>query len=193
MINIKQKILKYLIENKEKTFSINEISKALKTDYKLVHTNVNKLLKEESIKVEDFGNTRRCSFDNAFNEDIYLAENNRKKDLLKKKDFLLIYNQIKEINKQFILLVFGSQAKGTATKNSDIDLLIISEEKVAKDVNQKLNLLSYNIHLTPVTYEGFIRMAKSKEFTVVSEAIKNNIILAGIEDYYRLLKNDRYK
>ena len=45
------------------------------------------------------------------------------------------------------------------------------------------------IHLTNVNYGNFINMAKSKEFTVVSEAIKNNIILNGIEEYYRLLKN----
>jgi len=191
MISIKQKILKYLIENKEKTFSINEISKALKIDYKLVHTNVNKLLEDESIKVEEFGNTRRCSFDNAFNEDVYIAETQRRENILKNKDLLVIYNHIKELNRQFILLLFGSQAKGTANKHSDIDLLIVSDEEVAKEVDQKLRLLSYNIHATPVTYESFIRMAKSKEFTVVSEAIKKNIILVGIEDYYRLLKNAR--
>ena len=49
------------------------------------------------------------------------------------------------------------------------------------------------IHLTAVTYKDFIYMAKSKEFTVVSEAIKNNIILVGIEEYYRLLKNAGYQ
>ena len=32
-------------------------------------------------------------------------------------------------------------------------------------------------------------MAKSREFTVVSEAIKRNILLVGIEDYYRLMEN----
>lgn len=29
-------------------------------------------------------------------------------------------------------------------------------------------------------------MAKSREFSVVSEAMKHNVILAGIEDYYRI-------
>lgn len=32
-------------------------------------------------------------------------------------------------------------------------------------------------------------MAKSRELTVVSEAMKKNIILIGIEDYYRVLEN----
>jgi len=40
-----------------------------------------------------------------------------------------------------------------------------------------------------VSYENFIRMARSREFTVVSGALKSNIILIGIEEYYRLLSN----
>jgi hypothetical protein len=32
-------------------------------------------------------------------------------------------------------------------------------------------------------------MERSKDFSVVSEAIKRNIILVGIEDYYRLMEN----
>ena len=189
MLSIKQKILKCLVENKEKTFSINEISKTLKIDYKLIHTNVIKLLREESIKVEDFGNMRRCSFNNSFNEDIFIVENERKKDLLRNKDFLVLYNQLKKINRQFVLLMFGSQVRGTASKHSDIDLLIVSGKQESEEVNQQLELLPYNIHLTPVSYEGFMNMLKSKEFTVVSESIKKNVILFGIEDYYRFLSN----
>ena len=191
MISIKQKILKHLIANREKTFSINEISKILKIDYKLIHTNIHKLEKENAIKIEDFGNTKRCSFDNFFNEDVYIVEKERAKDLLKNKNFLVMYNNLKKINSQFMLLMFGSQVKGTATKHSDIDLLIISNESEVKKVDQQLDLLPYKIHLTPVNYDGFIQMLKSKEFTVVSEAIKNNIILFGIEDYYKLLSNAR--
>jgi len=47
------------------------------------------------------------------------------------------------------------------------------------------------IHLTTVSYNDFINMSKSKGFSVVSEAVKNNIILLGIEEYYRLLSNAR--
>jgi predicted nucleotidyltransferase len=191
MISIKQKILKHLVSNKEKTFSINEISKILKIDYKLIHTNIKKLEKEEAIKIEDFGNTKRCSFDNFFNEDVYIVEKERVNDLLKNRNFLVMYNRLKKINRQFILLMFGSQVKGTATKHSDIDLLIISSEEVAKEVDRQLDLLPFKIHLTPVDYDGFIKMVNSKEFTVISEALKNNVILFGIEDYYKLLSNVR--
>jgi hypothetical protein len=45
------------------------------------------------------------------------------------------------------------------------------------------------IHLTHIKYADFQAMLRSKEFTVVSEAIKKNIILVGIEDYYRMVNN----
>lgn len=189
MMNIKQKILRFLIENKTKSLSINEISKNLKIDYKLTYVNIKKLGEEKTIKIEDLGNIKKCSFDNSFNEDVFIAENERKKDLLKNKDFLVMYNDLSKINRQFILLLFGSHAKETADKHSDIDLLLISNEEDVKLVERVLNLIPLKIHLTPVIYENFIEMLKTKEQTVVSEAIKKNIIFFGVEDYYRLLQN----
>ena len=188
-MNIKQKILKFLIENKEKTFNLSELSKALKIDYKLLYINVKKLEKDNSIQVEDLKSQKRCSFKDVFNEEVFIVENKRKTDLINKKEFWAIYNQLKDINKQFIILVFGSQIKGTATRHSDIDLLLICNKDDAKIIENKLDILPLKIHLTNITYESFINMLKSKEFTVVSEAIKKNIIVFGIEDYYRFLKN----
>lgn len=190
-MNIKQKIVRHLIENRERSFSINEIAKSLKIDYKLIYTNIQKLSKEETIKVEDFGNTKRCSFKDVFNEDVFIVETERKRDFLRNKGFLVMYNSLREINKQFILLLFGSHAKGTAIKHSDIDLLLISSEEDSRIIQSKIDLIPINIHLTHVSYEGFIEMLKSKSFTVVSEAIKNNIILFGLEDYYRFIANSK--
>src|SRR3989344_8064527 len=188
-MNIKQKILKFLIENKEKTFNLSELSRALKIDYKLLYINVKKLEKNNSIQVEDLKSQKRCSFKDNFNEDVFIVENEKKTDLLKKKEFRAIYDRLREINKQVIILLFGSHAKGTATKHSDIDLLLICDEEHFKKVQDVINISPQEIHLTPVTYESFVRMATSKEFSVVSEVLKKNFILIGIEEYYRLLKN----
>ena len=56
-------------------------------------------------------------------------------------------------------------------------------------IKETAELMPLNIHLTTTTYNSFIQMIKSNELTVGSEVLKNNIILIGIEDYYRLLKN----
>ena len=191
MANEKIEILKVLIGNREETYSIRKIALLRKINYKSAYNAVKALEKEGIIELKKVGNTVVCSFNDKFNHLVFKAEYLRREDLFKKKDFLLIYDYLAELKIPFIALLFGSHVKGKATKHSDIDLLIISSDEEARKVDDKLNLLPYKIHLTPLTYEGFIRMAKSKEFTVVSEAIKKNIILVGIEDYYRLLKNAR--
>ena len=188
-MSIKLQILKFLIQNKERTFSMNEISKLLKIDYKLVHTNIKKLEEKRSIEVVDQKSQKRCSFKNDFNEDVFNVEYERRNILLEKKEFEAIYNKLKIINSQFILLLFGSHAKGTNTNSSDVDLLLICEEQTEKQIKEKLGTLPLDIHQTHISYKSFKEMLKSKELTVISEALKNNIILFGIEDYYRLLEN----
>ena len=189
MANETIEILKVLIGNREETYSIRKIALLRKINYKSAYNAVKALEKEGIIELKKVGNTVVCSFNDKFNDLVFKSEYLRREDLFRKKDFLVIYNQLVELKFPFIALLFGSQVKGTANKHSDMDLLIISRDKEAREVENKLKLLSYKIHLTAVTYESFIRMAKNKEFTVVSEAIKKNIILVGIEDYYRLLKN----
>lgn len=188
-MSIKHKILRFLIENKERAFSMYELAKALKIDYKLIHINVKKLQDDKSIDVEDLKSQKRCSFKDNFNANVFIVESERRNNTLNKKEFKAIYDKLKIVNKQFILLLFGSNAKGTATKTSDIDLILISNSEDAKKLEEKLEVLPLKIHLTPITYESFIDMLKSNEQTVVSEALKKNIILFGIEDYYRLIQN----
>ena len=99
----------------------------------------------------------------------------------------MLYDRLVKINEQFILLLFGSYSRGMQTKKSDIDLLLISNNP--KPIQTQINLMPLNIHLTNIKYEDFKSMLKSMEFTIVSEAVKHNIILIGIEDYYRLMNN----
>ena len=184
-------ILKYLIENKQKKFSIREIAIALDIDYKPVYLNIKKLFNEGSASIEVRGNTKLCSFSEVFNGEVFNVESKRKKELLENKDFLIMYNRLRKINKQFILLMFGSQVNKTASKHSDIDVLAIASNEEIKHIENEINLFPYNIHLTAITYDEFIQMLKSKEFSVVSEAIKKNVLLFGTEDYYRIIENAR--
>jgi predicted nucleotidyltransferase len=89
----------------------------------------------------------------------------------------------------FIAIIFGSYAKGTKSKTSDIDLMIISESDKEKIFERIVNLLPLDIHLVAFNYDQFLSMAKNRDFSVVSEALHRNIILIGIEDYYRMLED----
>ena len=187
MANETIEILKLLMSNREERFSIRKISKIRKINYKSAYNSLKFLEEEKIVKLDRLGNTLLCVFNNKFNELVFNAEYLRREQLFKNKDFLIIYNRLSELKFSFIALLFGSYAKGTAIKNSDMDILTIGGDE--KEIKRAISILPDKIHLTFVSYKDFIHMAKSKEFSVVNEAIKNNIILIGIEEYYRLLKN----
>ena len=181
------KILKLLLGNKEKKFTIKNMAEILKINYRIAYEKIMELEKDGIIKITKVGNSNLCEFTNKFDNKVFNAEYERKKKLFKNKDFLIIHNRLAELNFSFICLLFGSYAKGTENKHSDIDLLTIGGEE--KEIKSVISLLPDKIHLTTINYKNFIHMAKNKEFTVVTEAIKNNIILIGMEEFYRLLKN----
>lgn len=187
MDNERLNILKLLIENQEKVFSIRQIGIQRKINYKSAYTSLKDLAKEGVVSLKKQGNTTICSFSHKFNDSVFQVEYTRLQELLKDKDFLVLFNRLAKVNEQFILLLFGSYSKGQQTKGSDIDLLLISSNP--KKIETQIDLLPLNIHLTHITYESFESMLKSKEFTVVSEAVKHNVLLFGVEDYYRLMNN----
>ena len=179
-------ILKLLIGTKQK-FSIRKLSQLREINYKSAYNAVMKLAQQKLITLEKLGNTNLCSFNNHFNPLVFAVEYERRADLIKDKNFKVLYSTLKEIQLSFITLLFGSFAKKTTTKHSDIDLLIISEKNT--EIEQVLLLIPLEIHPTIISHKDFIAMAKSREFSVVSEAMKKNVILKGIEDYYQLLEN----
>ncbi len=149
------------------------------------------LIKSNIIRAKKIGQTVLCSINPAeFNEDIFNAESSRREELLKNKDLSALYGYFKEVEEPFfILLLFGSYASGKNRKGSDIDLMLITDsEDIPKKIKSKISLIPLKIHLTEFNSKEFVSMLKTTEFNVGKEAFYNNIILYGIEDYYRLIK-----
>ena len=158
-------ILIYLLEHKEHSFTINQIAKALKINYRIAYQETKRLSQEKLINIVKVGNSNQCSLTNEFNEKIFSAENERRNMLLKNKNFKVLCKRISSINKQFILILFGSFAAKKQSKGSDIDLLLIKKKK--KKIEEIINLIPLPIHLNSIKYEDFINMLKTKEKTVV--------------------------
>ncbi|MBI2135527.1 nucleotidyltransferase domain-containing protein [Candidatus Woesearchaeota archaeon] len=188
-MNSKQKILRHFIENNEDSFSIRSISKKLKINYRIAFEEIEKLKEQELIEIKKLGNCNLCRFAFKYNEKVFEIENIRKNELLDNKDLWVIYNRFKDIKSPFfILAVFGSYAKGTQTKRSDIDLCIIADnEKILKKAEQIIGLIPFEIHLLDFTTEQFISMLKTTELNVGKEIVKNNIILYGTENFYEMI------
>ncbi len=191
MANETIEILKLLIERNSERFSINQISKLRRINYKTAYLIVKKLEKLQLIKAEKLGNTTNCSFSLKSHPLTYEAEISRREDFfIGRKDFVILYRQLFNVkNPFFCVLLFGSYAKGTQSKGSDIDLAIICSEDVFKQVQREISILPLKLHLLPFTPEEFTASLKTTEFNVCHEIKKNNIILAGIESYYEVLRH----
>ncbi len=188
----KDKILKLLLENKEREFTIRAVSKQILVDYKSVHITVKRLITSNVIIAKKAGQTILCSLNKkSFNADIFKAEEIRKDELLRNKDLFVLHNHFKDINDPFfILLLFGSYASKDQRKGSDIDLMLITEsDNLTKIAKKIISLIPLNIHFLYFNTENYLSMLRTTKFNVGRESQKNNIILFGIEDYYRLLQN----
>jgi len=183
----KEKIIKLLLENKNNLLSIREISKKCEINYKSAYNAIESLKKENLIKINNSNKTKFCSLTNIFSPLLFKVEYNRKIEIINKYKLKPLLNTLENIKKEHITILFGSYIKGTNNKNSDIDLLIISEKE--KEISQELEILPLDLHITYLTINEFLKMANSKEFSIVREVLEKNIILVGIENYYRLLKN----
>lgn len=188
MANEKIEILKLLIANRETDFSIRKIAKIRKINYKSAYNIIKELKKQNLITIKELGNISIPKFNNNFSPLVFEAEYERREEIKKDKNLKVIINfHINKITGLSIVLLFGSYVKGIQNKHSDIDFLVISENFT--EIQQQTSLIPLPIHLTTITPHEFILMLKSNEFSAVSEAIRKNIIIAGIEEYYRLLKN----
>lgn len=186
---LKEKVLKFLMENKKVSHSIASISKELKADYKNTSQALGKLDSEVYSKVKH-GNSYLIGFSQKNSMEILSVEEKRREEfLLKNPEMKAVKKYIKELNYPFmILLIFGSYSKKTKTKNSDIDVCVILDDKSkSSKLHEKLDLLSLNLEIQEFTTEEFISMIKNKQNNLGNEIIKSNIILYGKENYYNLI------
>jgi predicted nucleotidyltransferase len=181
-------ILKLLIENKEKEFSIREISKLLKKNYKNTYDAIKIIT--PSIKINDKGNAKYISFIPKLTIDIWIVENERKKEI---ENFLKIL--CKDIyalkNPLITIILFGSYAKKIQTNHSDIDLCIIHDNNNEAKYTETVLTAHKKVETHCFTYIEFSQMLNSKKFNIAHEIYRTGIILKNIESYYNLIANER--
>lgn len=192
-------IIKFLIEHKNEELNIRNISQAMKMDYKNAYSIIKRLEKASLVKIEPFGPSNRIKLNALVHPFvhplIFKAEFERRKEVLKDKNLAVMLNSFQRRikSKFYILLLFGSYAKKTQSRSSDIDLMFIcpggQEEALEKEANNIARSLPLPMHLLVFSESQFFEMIAAKEPNVGQEALKNNIILYGIEQYYGVVCN----
>jgi len=188
-LDTKTRIVVLLLDESDREFTIREISQRVKIDYKTIYQNVDVLAKRGTICKRPVANAVFCSISRELNRDILSAESCRQESGLHNADIRQIFLQLRVMrNPFFICLLFGSYAKNKQTPKSDIDLMFVCEnpESFEKKLREQLSPIPLKLHILVFSYNDFIRMLKEKD-SVVSQAVKNYVILHGIEQFYGLL------
>lgn len=187
-MDVKLEIILLLWRNTDRTFTINEITKNIHGTYSYVNRVVLQLIEEKIILKKTVGHAFLCSLNKEYEKTkalLLLAEINRKEEyFVKHKNLQLLFQDfLKELPKTVVsVALFGSYAKETFTKESDIDLLIITTAKEdLAPVLRKMQKL-HGKQLSPLffTVEEF---QQRKNETVVKEILKNHIILQDAEQF----------
>ncbi|MCX6815273.1 MAG: nucleotidyltransferase domain-containing protein [Candidatus Aenigmarchaeota archaeon] len=112
-----------------------------------------------------------------------------------KKDHLLVHNRLYEflieVNPEGPAIVFGSYAKGTQAKGSDIDILCVAGNRnVGRIVQTFRTKYNMNIHAVVVKPDDFKNIKKDNpEFW--EDLIEYGIVLDGLDNFFKeVYRND---
>jgi len=90
--------------------------------------------------------------------------------------------------KPLIALIFGSTAKGTFNKESDIDILLIYNKKEAKDNKLKQDIeatTGIKIQTFIIDFGYFKEQMLKEEDKVIAHAIKTGFVISGNDKFYK--------
>ncbi|MBU0471275.1 MAG: nucleotidyltransferase domain-containing protein [Nanoarchaeota archaeon] len=108
---------------------------------------------------------------------LFITEQHKLLKTIQQPKLRRIIKELQNKTKGELIVLFGSQAKGTATKNSDIDIYI---ETTDKKLREKTRLISEKLS---------VKIGKlDKENLLTKEIIKKHIIIQNIERFYQLIK-----
>lgn len=182
-MRLQLKIIELLTNKNE--FTINQIAKKLNESYSFVNRTIKGMIKDNLISKEKIGHSIVCRL-NMENDKakalMILNEVNKKQEFLKKnRELKLITDEIKI--KADSIAIFGSYAKNTQAKGSDIDLLIL--KKTRADITGFVRAIhaKYGKEISPII---ITKEELKKNKPLLMEIIKYHIILSGFEDFINL-------
>lgn len=181
--------INYLGKHLGKRFTMHELSKLISIPYASFYRAVQRMDDILNIEVVGRAKTICLKTDNpVLKAHLTISSDEERKEFLEKHPILRKISS--ELNTNFIVVLFGSYAKGRETDKSDIDILIIN-----RDGKKTLSFSKYEIlfkkKVNPIfiTREEFKEMLKDKEENVGKQALKDHIILNNPEEFWGLVLN----
>lgn len=178
-----------------KDMTIKEIIERTDYSYERVNSALKSLTKKKIVKEDRIGKTLVYSLDlqNLYSEigfDHYMLE----KEIEFIKKHKVAYNSIKEVMNNpiiWMVILFGSYSKGTESKQSDIDLICLSNKKKETEYFVKSLRYKYNLEFAPVVlplYE-FPNIKKDNP-ELWSDLKMYGIVFKGGDNFYYWMYKD---
>lgn len=172
MYKNKYRILELYLGNWKAKYYLREISYKTCISLRTVQ-NITELMVKENILLQEYKGKNKyysLNLDNiTLKYELMIAEIERTKKFLNRyKPFQLLLKQTKNLPP---MLIFGSYAKNTQTKKSDVDILVISNKEI-----EALNLLPYDLHTIMINNKTFIKWFEKEEL-LLKEILKKHILL----------------
>ena len=180
----KLKIINYLGKHKEQSFTMLELSKAIKIPYATFYRTIQEM--EDILILQTVGKAKTVTLNinNAVLKSyLVISSEEEKKEFLEKHPILK--KIVAELDTADIVILFGSYANGTERITSDIDLLIINK-KGEKSISFSKYEFLFKKKINPifVTKKEFVQMLREKEENVGKQAVENHIILNDAEHFW---------
>jgi len=160
----------------------SKVAKKLNMNQKTVSNILNSLEKENILKFQREGKNKYY-FLNSHNpqmkEILKVIEIGRKAEFLNKYKSLMDLLEQLEKRSKGLLIIFGSYAKLTANKSSDLDLFLIGTMSSIRDLEETFDV---KINVVKSTKRKF----NPKE-NLIKEIMGSHIILKGVEEFIELI------
>lgn len=187
------KILRLFYEDKKLSFHLRDIARKTKLYPNSVTRFLNQLEKEGILASQKDGNLKKYrikkseKLSNIFTS--FDIERLNKLPLARRRAINYFLDKLQE--KPVISLLFGSTAKETFRKDSDIDLLLIVNKKIDVDKSKDYvdSQVGIKINCFQITYEEFKKEIKLKEDNVIQSALNTGYPIFNQMLFYEVYLN----
>lgn len=190
-------ILVYLSSKLRQSSTIRQIAGEIGQDYRITHDMTMRLVRQKFITAEKRRHITFCRLNLQGNHVLlaYIEGIRASRFLAKNRDVETVIGGIlqKVTSPFFTMIVFGSHVKGSASKRSDLDiLLIIPNKEMEGDVSSAIGSVTrispMGIHDVILTTEEFTQLLREKKPNVAWEALDNRIVPYGAEPLFKMLE-----
>lgn len=171
--NDESTLLMLYMKDYNRQLYLREISRLTKIPLKTTQRIIARLEKNKILKSKLSGKNKyfRLNLENIETK-YYLLQAEQQKTLIFLEHHPECKNFVKQIKSDAVIIIFGSFAKQSMTKHSDIDMIIITKE----DEGVPTHLLPYKVQGIQLSAKAFLQALNKKE-ALIKEIEENHVII----------------